>query len=79
MDYTNMTKEQLVKHCERQDLLIQTLKNGIFSVAELIDNSDGVVGLHLNGELARWSDLREGGYFESWLIGYDDALYTVSI
>lgn len=59
--------------------LIQTLKNGIFAVAELIDNSDGVVGLHLNGEVARWSDLREGGYFESWLIAYDDALYAVSI
>lgn len=39
----------------------------------LIDNSEGVTGLHLNGDVASWESLREGGTFETWLMRMDEA------
>ena len=47
---------------------------GINAVADLIDNSTGVDGLHLNGDIAPWNELRSGGRFESWLVDFDEAL-----
>lgn len=37
------------------------------SIEGLIDESQGVYGLHLNGDVAPWSDLTEGGRYEEWL------------
>ena len=34
---------------------------------DLINNSKGVDGLHLNGDLACWEDLLPGGQLEEWL------------
>jgi hypothetical protein len=39
----------------------------------LVDNSEGVAGLHLNGDIASWESLREGGRFETWLMRMDEA------
>jgi hypothetical protein len=39
----------------------------------LIDSSEGVAGLHLNGDVASWESLREGGPFEAWLMRMDEA------
>jgi hypothetical protein len=50
------------------------LKAGILAVAELISNSRGVCGLHLNGEEASWDALRRGGMLEDWLREFDEAL-----
>lgn len=50
------------------------LSRGITAVASLIDESEGVAGLHLNGDLAPWSELRTGGRFEEWLVDFDAAL-----
>lgn len=47
---------------------------GINAVADLIDNSTGVDGLHLNGDIAPWNELRSGGRLESWLVDFDEAL-----
>lgn len=47
---------------------------GINAVADLIDNSSGVDGLHLNGDIAPWNELRTGGRFEEWLVAFDEAL-----
>ena len=44
------------------------------AVQDLIDQSQGVYGLHLNGEGAPWETLRKGGQFEEWLLDFDDAL-----
>ncbi|MBM7455220.1 hypothetical protein HNR62_001080 [Oceanisphaera litoralis] len=35
---------------------------------DLIASSEGVTGLHGNGEIAPWGDLTEGGRFEEWLL-----------
>lgn len=49
------------------------LKQGIIVVGELMAASRGVDGLHLNGDIATWSELLEGGRFEEWLIDFETA------
>lgn len=73
-DYYQMTIYQLINECERKDSTIYHLRAGIQDVAVLIDNSDGVAGLYLNGDVAKWSDLRTGGSHEEWLSSFDEAL-----
>lgn len=36
-------------------------------VRDLIANSEGVSGLHMNGDVADWDSLLPGGAFEPWL------------
>jgi hypothetical protein len=50
------------------------LRAGIEAVEGLINDSQGVYGLHLNGDCAPWETLRTGGQFEDWLIDFDKAL-----
>ena len=54
--------------------LAGALEKSCDSVRELIDNSRGVEGLHLNGDVAPWHDLRSGGRYEGWLVEFDEAL-----
>lgn len=77
MNYDNYDKEKLIGLLHAKDSTIATLKFGLTEVACLMDNSTGVAGLHLNGDIAKWSDLRTGGKFETWLLGFDDALELV--
>lgn len=37
-------------------------------INDLIYDSAGVYGLHLNGDPAPWAELMQGGRFEEWLI-----------
>jgi predicted flavoprotein YhiN len=39
----------------------------VVDLDELMANSDGVAGLHMNGEVADWDSLCEGGSFDAWL------------
>ena len=48
---------ELVAHCE-------SLTNDLVT---LIGNSTGVCGLHLNGDIAEWSEIMDGGRCEGWL------------
>ena len=74
MKFEDMTREQLIKTCEILSNKVYNLTAGIKDVAALIDNRSGVVGLHLNGDVATWESLREGGRFEEWLKAFDAAL-----
>ena len=38
----------------------------------LINESDGVAGLHLNGNIANWDELTKGGACEWWLSSLDE-------
>lgn len=38
---------------------------------DLIQHSEGVAGLHMNGDVADWGSLTEGGTFGDWLSSYD--------
>lgn len=49
------------------------LKEGIGSVRDLMEASNAVSGLHLNGDLANWESLEAGGHFESWLLAFNEA------
>lgn len=44
----------------------------------LIADSSGVYGLHLNGDVAPWSDITLGGAFEEWLSPLEDARAVLS-
>lgn len=54
---------------EREDV-----RRGLKSVAGLIAESGGVYGLHLNGDVSPWPELRSGGRYEEWLADFDAAL-----
>lgn len=62
-------------HAENVQLKAENekLKAGIKAVRDLIDDSYGVSGLHLNGEVADWASLQEGGHFEDWLLAFNEA------
>jgi hypothetical protein len=53
--------------------LVRELRAGIKAVRDLINESHGVTGLHLNGDVATWQELEEGGYSEEWLIDFNRA------
>lgn len=53
--------------------LVEALDKACRSINDLIESSEGVAGLHLNGDVASWGSLRVGGRFESWLIEFDEA------
>ena len=42
------------------------------ALTSLIQESTGVVGLHLNGDVAPWDELLAGGRYEEWLLAYND-------
>lgn len=62
--------EQLQKKYDALLLENQELKCGLEAVVELIENSDGVYGLHSNWDLLPWGELKEGGCFEEWLTDF---------
>ena len=56
-----------------KDALLSRCKKGMEAVKSLIEESTGVFGLHRNGDLAPWEELRTGGEFEDWLKDFDTA------
>lgn len=42
-------------------------------IDDLVANSRGVDGLHMNGGVAEWDSLLPGGHFEEWLAAIEDA------
>jgi len=44
------------------------------AVCDLIGESEGVTGLHLNGDIATWGELLRGGAFEEWLSALSDVI-----
>ena len=51
--------------------MVGELIKAIHSVENLIEESYGVSGLHLNGDVAPWEDIFAGGRFEEWLADFD--------
>lgn len=45
----------------------------LHDLEELAANSEGVAGLHMNGEVADWESLFPGGTFGAWLAGVEVA------
>lgn len=55
----------------------ETLIDGLLAVQDLIDESKGVFGLHLNGDPCPWDELLLGGRHEGWLKDFDIAMELV--
>ena len=55
------------------DEMAEALEKAVHAINDLIANSIGVAGLHLNGDVAHWEDLRTGGRLETWLSDFDAA------
>lgn len=60
------------------DALVEALRTLIHDISGLISESCGVDGLHLNGDVAPWESLLEGGEFECWLGGLSVAESALS-
>lgn len=57
--------------------LREALGELIGAVDDLIADSGGVYGLHMNGDPAPWGELTEGGRFEGWLLPLERARATL--
>jgi hypothetical protein len=51
----------------------EQLREGLQAVENLIKASQGVYGLRFHNDPEPWAELRTGGQFEEWLIGFDKA------
>ena len=50
----------------------------LFDLDALVNNSEGVSGLHMNGEIAPWESLLDGGSFGSWLSSLEVLRATIA-
>lgn len=57
---------------QQRDALAAHVDNVHSSINDLISESQGVAGLHKNGDIAEWESLLEGGHFEGWLLCLSD-------
>lgn len=63
--YIGDTLEKLTFECKEEEETTQAPNILLEEVLSLIANSDGVAGLHLNGEVATWRELVDGGWLTS--------------
>lgn len=68
--YLNAALVEVVSLRER----VRVLESGQQAVISLMDSSDGVSGLHLNGDVATWGELCRGGEYEAWLGAFSDSI-----
>jgi hypothetical protein len=47
--------------------LVEAAERLLHDISDLMANSEGVTGLHKNGDIAPWSDLDEDGHYNPWL------------
>ena len=72
-DETEEENATLLAKVNKQQEEIERLRKGIAAVRNLINESHGVYGLHLNGDIALWGELEHGGQFEEWLLDFNAA------
>jgi hypothetical protein len=61
-----------LSHCEDHKTrpvlsLVQAAATFVTDFDALVGESQGVAGLHLNGDIAEWDELLAGGRFDEWL------------
>jgi hypothetical protein len=69
---------ELIRRLREAERVADLYRVGLDAVVTLIDSSEGVAGLHRNGDIAPWDELRAGGRFEGWLIAFDEAVEAMS-
>ena len=58
--------------------LLEALERLLHDVSDLAANSEGVAGLHMNGNVADWGSLLPGGEFGAWLASIDAARAAIA-
>lgn len=61
-----------ISRSDKIDRLIDAASIVLHDIDALVSNSEGVAGLHMNGEVADWQSLMAGGSFGSWLESVED-------
>lgn len=51
----------------RVGVVTESAARVLHDIDELAANSEGVAGLHMNGKVAEWSEIMDGGAFGAWL------------
>jgi hypothetical protein len=47
--------------------MVEAAKAVLHDIDDLVASSEGVAGLHMNGQVADWESLLDGGEFGAWL------------
>lgn len=55
----------------RYEELDRMARKAVAAIDALASESEGVTGLHRNGDVAEWNSLFQGGHFEDWLMDVD--------
>ena len=68
---TQAQVDRMLVNSTKMDANITTLTEAaarvLHDIDDIVANSEGVAGLHMNGEVAEWHSLMSGGSFEAWL------------
>lgn len=67
------TEEQVKALTIAHASLLSALSTLVDDVNALVSESEGVAGLHRNGDVAPWVDLLPGGQYGEWLAGMERA------
>ena len=73
-DLATILRDEAISDLYTANNRIELLEAGLNAVNSLIDESEGVYGLHLNGDACPWTDILEGGFMEEWLIDFSKAI-----
>lgn len=72
-------RDHIARLTAERDALSTNLDELVAAVNGLIDDSEGVYGLHLNGDPAPWDDLTLGGRYQEWLLPLAAAEHCLSV
>lgn len=66
-EYALALQQELKDRAAKSDPIIAASKRVLHDIDDLVANSEGVSGLHMNGEVADWQSIMAGGSFGAWL------------
>jgi hypothetical protein len=64
--------QRIVELEQERDQLKAQINGMKEAIDDLVRNSEGIAGLHQNGDVALWDELLTGGRFDEWLCVLDD-------
>lgn len=79
---TQAQVDRMLVNSTQMDANITTLAEDaarvLHDIDDLVANSEGVTGLHMNGEVAEWSAIMDGGSFGAWLCSVETLRNTLA-
>ena len=66
-EYALALQQELKDRAAKSDPIVAASKRVLHDIDDLVANSEGVSGLHMNGEVADWQSIMSGGSFGAWL------------